>query len=120
VFIWAVSEPARLGAKIHAAVASPANQVMVSAATVWEIAIKHARGRLTFPVDQFELVLQRMGFDLLPIQLGHALAAGALPRHHDDPFDRMLVGQARTENLTLVSADPLVARYDVTVLGVAA
>jgi PIN domain nuclease of toxin-antitoxin system len=58
-----------------------------------------------------------MGFDVLPIQPAHAIAAGRLPRHHDDPFDRMLVAQAQAENLTLVSTDPAVARYDVSLLG---
>jgi PIN domain nuclease of toxin-antitoxin system len=99
-------------------VASPANQVLVSVASAWEIAIKHALGRLAFPVDRFEEVLQRMGFDTLPIGLGHAIAAGALPRHHDDPFDRLLIAQARAEGLTLVSVDRIIALYDVPVLGV--
>jgi PIN domain nuclease of toxin-antitoxin system len=99
-------------------VASPSNQVLVSVASAWEIAIKHALGRLTFPVDRFEEILQRMGFDALPIGLGHALAAGQLPRHHDDPFDRLLIAQARTEGLTLVSVDRIIALYDVPVLGV--
>ncbi len=98
--------------------ASPANQVFVSAASAWEIAIKHALGRLTFPVDRFEEILQRMGFDALPIGLGHAVAAGRLPRHHDDPFDRMLIAQAQSEGLTLVSTDRAMMRYEVSVLGV--
>ena len=97
--------------------ASPVNQVLVSAATAWEIAIKHALGRLTFPVDRFEDVLQRMGFEVLPVQSSHAVAAGRLPRHHDDPFDRMLVAQAQIEGLTLVSTDSAMMRYDVPVLG---
>lgn len=100
---------------IRAAVASPDNQVFVSVATAWEIAIKHALGRLVFPVDQFEEILQRMGFDALPIQIAHAIAAGKLPRHHDDPFDRMLIAQAQTDGLTLVSADRTFVRYDVPV-----
>lgn len=97
--------------------ASPANQVLVSVASAWEIAIKHALGRLTFPVDRFEEILQRMGFEALPIGLVHAIAAGRLPRHHDDPFDRLLIAQAQTEGMTLVSADRAIARYDVSVLG---
>ena len=113
-----MSQPSRLDQRIQAAVASPSNQVVVSVASAWEIAIKHALGRLRFPVDRFEDVLQRMGFDELPIRLAHAVAAGRLPRHHDDPFDRMLIAQAQTEGLTLVSVDRTVARYDVTVLGV--
>lgn len=97
--------------------ASPANQVFISAATAWEISIKHALGRLTFPLAQFDDVLQRMGFEPMPIQLTHAIAAGQLPRHHDDPFDRMLIAQAQAENLTLVSTDLAVARYAVPLLG---
>lgn len=98
---------------MQAAVASPVNQVLISAATAWEISIKHALGRLRFPLDRFEEVLQQLNFDVLAIQPGHAIAAGSLPRHHDDPFDRMLIAQALTENLTLMSVDPTVARYDV-------
>ncbi len=112
-----MSEPSRLDQHILAAVASPDNRVLVSVASGWEIAIKHALGRLVFPVDRFEDVLQQMGFDALPIQVRHAIAAGRLPRHHDDPFDRMLIAQALTEGLTLVSTDPAVARYDVAILG---
>jgi PIN domain nuclease of toxin-antitoxin system len=91
--------------------------VSVSAVTAWEIAIKHALGRLKFPIDRFDDVMQRMGFEALPILPAHAIAAGGLPRHHDDPFDRMLIAQARIEGLTLVSVDAAVARYDVPVLG---
>jgi PIN domain nuclease of toxin-antitoxin system len=93
------------------------NRVLVSVASAWEIAIKHALGRLKFPLDRFDEILQRMGFDALPIGLGHAIAAGRLPRHHDDPFDRMLIAQAQNEGLTLVSTDRAITRYDVPVLG---
>jgi PIN domain nuclease of toxin-antitoxin system len=116
VFIWSVSDPSRLGEQTRAAVAAPENQVLVSAVTAWEIAIKHALGRLTFPIDRFDDVMQRMGFDVLPILPVHAIAAGGLPRHHDDPFDRMLIAQARVEGLTLVSRDLAVVRYDVLIL----
>jgi PIN domain nuclease of toxin-antitoxin system len=98
-------------------VASPDNQVFISAVTAWEIAIKHALDRLKFPIDRFDDILVRMGFDTLPILPAHAIAAGSLPRHHDDPFDRMLIAQARVESLTLVSSDQAVALYDVPVLG---
>ena len=97
--------------------AAPDNQVFVSAVTAWEIAIKRALGRLKFPIDRFDDILVRMGFDTLPILPAHAIAAGSLPRHHDDPFDRMLIAQARVESLTLVSSDQAVGRYDVPVLG---
>ncbi len=97
--------------------ATPDSQVFVSAVTAWEIAIKHALGRLKFPLDRFDDTLHRMGFEALQILPAHAIAAGSLPRHHDDPFDRMLIAQARIETLTLASRDQVVARYDVPVLG---
>ena len=117
MLIWAMSKSPRLGERAQAAVASPDNQVLVSVVSAWEIAIKHALGRLVFPVDRFEDMAQQMGFDTLPILVRHAIAAGRLPRHHDDPFDRMLIAQALTEGLTLVSIDRAVARYDVPLLG---
>ena len=91
--------------------------MLVSAATAWEIAIKTALGRLAFPLDRLEDVLARMGIVPLPISLAHAVAAGSLPRHHDDPFDRMLIAQARLESLVLVTEDAALARYDVAILG---
>lgn len=89
---------------------------MVSTVNAWEIAIKHAIGRVRFPIDMFEDMMREMGFDVLPIIPAHAIAAGALPPLHGDPFDRMLIAQARAENLTLVSDDAAVARYDVPLL----
>jgi PIN domain nuclease of toxin-antitoxin system len=99
------------------ALTTPDNQVFVSAVTAWEIAIKHALGWLKFPLDRFDDIMLRMGFDTLPILPAHAIAAGGLPRHHDDPFDRMLIAQARIEALTLASQDRVIARYDVPILG---
>jgi PIN domain nuclease of toxin-antitoxin system len=120
VFIWSITEPSRLDQATQAALASPGNRVLISAVTAWEIAVKQALGRLRFPLDRFDEIMQRMGFDVLPVLPAHAIAAGRLPRHHDDPFDRMLIGQASVENLTLVSRDRIVAHYDVRVLGMSA
>jgi PIN domain nuclease of toxin-antitoxin system len=92
-----------------------AEEVRVSAATVWEIAIKRALGRLDVPDDYLDHV-ERTRFRPLAITLQHADVAGALPRHHDDPFDRMLVAQSRVESLTLVTADRRLAEYGVAVL----
>jgi PIN domain nuclease of toxin-antitoxin system len=117
ILIWAVSDPARLDQATHEAIVDPDNQVMVSSATVWEIAIKQAQGRLNFPMDRFDPTMHAMGFDVLPILPVHAMAAGALPRHHADPFDRMLIAQARVENLVLATRDNAIARYDVPLLG---
>jgi PIN domain nuclease of toxin-antitoxin system len=102
---------------MRAALTAPDNQVFVSAATAWEIAIKHALGRLKFPLDRFDDIMHRMGFDALPILPAHAIAAGALPRHHDNPFDRMLIAQAQVEALTLASRDQAVGHYDVRIFG---
>jgi PIN domain nuclease of toxin-antitoxin system len=87
----------------------------VTAATAWEIAIKQSIGKLEAPSD-LEAQLQLHGFDPLPIIVAHASAAGFLPRHHDDPFDRMLVAQAAAEGLTIVTRDPRIARYSIPTL----
>jgi PIN domain nuclease of toxin-antitoxin system len=116
VFIWAVASPIRLKAHQQRALAEPENVVFVSSVTVWEIAIKVAIRRLVFPMDQFDDVARRMGFDILPILPAHAIVAGALPHHHADPFDRMLVAQAKVENLILVSSDNVLSRYDARIL----
>ena len=117
VFVWAVAEPARLDQRIRAALVSPDNRVVVSAVTPWEIAIKQAAGRLTFPLDRFTDTVERMGCEILPILPAHGISAGALPHHHGDPFDRMLIAQAMTENLIIVSIDSIMSRYEVAVLG---
>ncbi len=87
--------------------------VFVSAASAWEIAIKRARGRLGFPLEDFDAVLDEVGFQHLPILAAHGIEAGGLPRHHGDPFDRMLIAQARIEDLILVSDDRTFRAYDV-------
>ncbi len=112
-----MASPVRLEAHQQRALATPDNPVFLSAATVWEIAIKQAIGRLVFPIDQIDDVARRMGFDMLPIQPAHAVVAGSLPRHHGDPFDRMLAAQAMVENLVLVTSDEMLKRYDVRILG---
>jgi len=112
-----MASPTRLEPHQQRALATPDNPVFVSSVTVWEIAIKRALGRITFPLEQFDDLAVRMGFGILPILPAHAIAAGALPRHHADPFDRILIAQAVVENLMLVSSDGMIARYDVRVLG---
>ena len=89
--------------------------VYVSAATVWEVAIKQAMGKLKEPADLPERI-RDSGFRELPITSEHAIAAGRLPLIHRDPFDRMLVAQAQRENLTLVTKDPHILEYPVSVL----
>ncbi|WP_376087366.1 type II toxin-antitoxin system VapC family toxin [Roseomonas sp. CCTCC AB2023176] len=113
VLIWAVTEPDRLPPRVAKAVAAPRNAVYVSAASAWEIAIKRAAGRLIFPIDEIDEILDRAAMEPLPVSIAHGVAAGALPRHHGDPFDRLLVAQAQIEDLVLVSTDETMGRYDV-------
>jgi PIN domain nuclease of toxin-antitoxin system len=112
VLWWALGD-SRLKPRIHALIAD-ADEVHVSAASVWEAEVKAAAGRLRLDVDLSELCA-RSGWNELAIRFPHARAAARLPRHHSDPFDRMLIAQAQSERLRLVSADPLVTRYDVPV-----
>lgn len=112
--IWWLSE-SRLGAVARAAIDDPASQVHVSAVSASEIGIKKAIGKLTAP-DDLEYQVAVNGFVELGLSIKHGLAVGALPRHHGDPFDRMLIAQARTEGLTFVTADRVIAEYDVPIL----
>ncbi|MDQ1248208.1 MAG: hypothetical protein QG597_2580 [Actinomycetota bacterium] len=97
------------------AVSDPRNDVFVSAASVWEIAIKRSLGKLSAP-DNLEEAIAGNGFEPLPISLAHATKAGELPQHHQDPFDRMLIAQAQLENLTTVTRDARFRLYDVPLL----
>lgn len=115
VLLWWLTDDPRLGPELRSAISDPDALVHVSAATVWEIAIKEALGRIDLDAD-LAVEIEAGGFIELPIQARHALAAGRLPRHHGDPFDRMLVAQAREEQLTLVSQDGALAAYDVDLL----
>jgi PIN domain nuclease of toxin-antitoxin system len=114
-FIWAARDPARLSARAAAAIEDADNDVFVSAVSAWEIAIKRARGRLRFP-DVDEPMLAALRIVELPIRLRHAAAIGTLPDHHRDPFDRMLLAQARADDLTIVSHDRAFTDYDAPVL----
>lgn len=97
------------------AIAAQQNDVFVSAASVWEIAIKRALGKLRIGDGLLDAIL-RSGFAPLPIALEHAESAGALPAHHQDPFDRMLIAQAQVEGLVVVTRDRAFERYPVAVL----
>jgi PIN domain nuclease of toxin-antitoxin system len=116
IFVWMAGEPERLSPAVAAAVVDPDNDVFVSAVSVWEIAIKRALGRLPFPLERLDVLLAEMGVEILDLTAAHAIAAGDLPRLHDDPFDRALVAQAKVEGMTLISADHAVARYDVPLM----
>lgn len=113
IALWAVVDDPRLTAKARALIADPANEIVVSAATIWEIAIKHSLRREQMPVsgERAAEIFTRAGYRLLAITPQHAAGVERLPAIHQDPFDRLLVAQAMTEPLRLVSHDVTVARY---------
>ena len=115
VLLWWLDDDERLGPKARAAIADPENEVFVSSASAWEISVKRASGKLEAAIDIVS-ALERSYFTGLSIDVVHAVAAGELPRHHKDPFDRMLVAQARLEGVTLVTDDADIASYEVDLL----
>jgi PIN domain nuclease of toxin-antitoxin system len=105
VLLWWVDDDPKLRGDVRKTVADPDHDIVVSAASIWQAAITRAVGKLRFETPVVLDVLRRGGLRMLPITAEHALAAGGLSRLHDDPFDRMLVAQARAEHLTLVTRD---------------
>jgi PIN domain nuclease of toxin-antitoxin system len=110
---WLADEGLNPGARD--AIADPANLVAVSAASAWEVSIKKELGKLAAP-DDLEQQVQTGGFVALPISIAHGLAAGQLPPHHEDPFDRMLIAQAFAEGLTIVTRNKRFNDYGVALL----
>ncbi|MEX0658472.1 MAG: type II toxin-antitoxin system VapC family toxin [Egibacteraceae bacterium] len=113
--LWALADEPTLANGARDAITDGRNRVLVSTVSVWEIVIKKALGKLHAP-DDLPQQLTSARLEPLEITITHALAVGDLPDHHTDPFDRMLVAQARTEGLTLVTRDARIAQYDVAVL----
>lgn len=112
VFLWWLEDPALLSKAASKAIGDGKNTVYVSAAVVWEISIKKALGKLDAP-DDIEAAMAANRFLPLPVTVSHALAVQSLPDVHRDPFDRMLVAQAKHEGFKLVSRDPNVPLYGV-------
>lgn len=113
LLLWAASEPKRLSAKARALLLDPANHLVFSSASLWEISIKRGLDRADFNVDPRRLwrMLLVNGYRELPITCEHTIAVNDLPLLHKDPFDRILVAQACVEGLTLLTADKAVAKY---------
>jgi PIN domain nuclease of toxin-antitoxin system len=114
VFLWWRGEPTRLAPEVQDRIAT-ADLVFVSSVSAWEAAIKIALGRLELP-DTVEAGVLASGFEKLPVTFSHAERVAALPHHHRDPFDRMLVAQAQAEGLTLVTHDRVLGDYGVEIL----
>lgn len=118
VWLWLQYDPHRLGEAI-APVTDPDNDLLFSAASSWEIAIKWALGKLPLPEPPETWVPKRVatsGVELLAVEHVHALGVASLPRHHRDPFDRLLVVQAIAERAAIVTADPAMGRYAAEIL----
>jgi PIN domain nuclease of toxin-antitoxin system len=111
-----VAQPERLSASAFAAIADPASDVFYSAVNLWELAIKRAKGTFTFDDHAMLQAVAEQHFHELPISTRHGLEAAALPPYHADPFDRMLIAQARLEGLTLVTSDRVFWQYRVLLM----
>lgn len=118
-WLWMVSAPERLSPASRALVENTDNEAYLSAASAWEIAIKYALGKLRLPEPPVPYVpdrMQRLRVLPLPVEHAHALHVSTLPLHHRDPFDRLLVAQAQLEDLSVLTADRIFGRYDVTTI----
>lgn len=113
VALWAITDSPELRGQAREWIMAPRNTVWISVATVWEIAIKHALERGDMPVSAQAALgyFHEAGYRVLSIEPEHAVAVEGLPRHHHDPFDRLLVAQAQVEPMRLLTRDPLVLRY---------
>lgn len=114
IALWAITDNPKLSEAAREWITSPKTTVWVSVASLWEIAIKHSLGRGDMPVSGHDAMryFQASGYRLLPVEAEHAIAIETLPRHHQDPFDRILVAQALVEPMRLMTHDPLVAAYN--------
>ncbi|OQY23974.1 MAG: twitching motility protein PilT [Desulfobacteraceae bacterium 4572_35.2] len=112
--LWWLADSEQLGNRCREVIGDQRNQVFVSAATTWEISIKMSLGKLAAPEDIDSIVADE-GFSKLPISLYHGQLAGHLPAIHRDPFDRMLIAQAQAEGLILLTADEMIAQYQLRV-----
>jgi len=118
-FLWWITDASELSTKARELISNGSNKLFWSAASSWEVAIKYSLGRLPLPEAPEKLLLEELAknrIESLPISDLHALRAGQLPRHHRDPFDRMLVAQAQMESLVLLSNDSLCSLYTVEVI----
>ena len=115
-FLWWIADSPRLSARAREVIRDSNNELVFSAASGWEIAIKAQLGRLQLPDNLEQFIVEQLSLNtilVLPIQLRHALHVYTLPQHHRDPFDRMLVAQSQVENLPVLTTDPQIAQYEV-------
>lgn len=113
ILLWALAEPKKLPKLARSQLENPENEVLFSAASIWEVAIKMQIGRVDFSVSPTELIAaaEATGFRELPVNAGHGSIVLQLPLHHRDPFDRILVAQAISEPARLITADSVLGQY---------
>ena len=115
-FLWWITDDARVSPSARQFIADGQNRLFFSAASGWEIAIKARLGRLSLPGEPWAFIpgqLARNAIEVMPVQLSHALQVYSLPDHHRDPFDRLLIAQCQVEDLPLLTADSLIAQYEI-------
>ncbi len=116
VFLWLLSDPDRISRHWTNLIEEPANDLYLSLGSLWEIAIKSSLKKLRLPVTFNELAVEyvrKMDIDILPITIDHLAVVEKLPRHHGDPFDRLIVAQGIVEKLAVMTLDPKLEAYDV-------
>lgn len=116
--LWLFAEPKKINPRIRTKLAHPENPVFVSAVSTWEVSVKISIGKLTLPDGQDPGIylpnsIRRAGLTTIPISPEHTYGVSSLAQHHGDPFDRLLISQAKIEGLTIVTSDRIVAKYDV-------
>ena len=117
-FLWWDAAPEKLSANVIEALSNPENNIFLSVVSAWEVQIKKQLGKLSLSIPIHEMIEsqeQINGLVVLPVELKHILALDNLPNHHKDPFDRLLIAQAKSEQLTIASADPVFLQYDVKI-----
>jgi PIN domain nuclease of toxin-antitoxin system len=118
-FLWWNTEDPQLSSRVRELIGDGQNEVFLSAASVWEISVKAAKGKLILPEPPAQYIPNRMGlyqFQPLPVQIVHAARVYDLPRHHDDPFDRLLIAQSQVESIPLVTVDTDIRKYELEVI----
>ena len=117
ILLWWLDDSPALSSQARNAIADTDNLIILSAVVIWEIRIKQTLGKLMIGQNFYE-VIKEQAFEMLPITSDHAYAVGELPEHHRDPFDRMLIAQAKFEGLTVVTHDAIFKKYQIPVLKV--
>jgi PIN domain nuclease of toxin-antitoxin system len=118
-FLWWIADPAKLSAVARDVIKDKQHQLFFSAASAWELAIKVGLGRISLPLNPADFILEQMAVNSmqpLAVTIPHALHTSTLPPHHRDPFDRLIVAQARLEDMSLISVDPELRKYDVPIV----